>query len=87
METMNGQDITITFSDKEQAGPPESKGERGCSSKRWKTPSQLRRDKSRRENFFAKKMEDARIMDNAAQEKKTEALIVEPNDEIHKEEI
>ena len=32
-------------------------------------------------------MENARIMDNAAQEKKTGALIIEPNDEIHKEEI
>ena len=87
METMNGQDITITFSVKEQAGSPANEGRRGCASKRWKTPSQLRRDKSRREKCIAKKMEDARILDNTAQEKKTGALIVEPNDEFHMDEI
>ena len=44
METMNGVDITITFTIKCTAGTPADRPRRSPRG-RWKTPSQLKRDK------------------------------------------
>ena len=56
METMNGKDITITFRVK-PAGSPSDVSGNFQKSRRWKTPSQLRRDERRREQYLAKKLE------------------------------
>ena len=80
METMNGQDITITFKVKPAGPPPDDRGL--YTKKRWKTPSQLRRDNARREKFIVKKREETQ-----AEEKVVQAVLVEPTDEINNEEI
>ena len=69
------QSSTFTFN--EPAGTPEGSLER----KRWKTPIRLKRDKKRREEFLAKKLErqPAKEENYNAEEK---VILVEPSDEI-----
>ena len=76
METMNGKDTTITFRVKTPAGP-QPDGRESCPRRRWKTPSQLKRDKARKDKFLAKKLEEQ----NAA-EASEEIILVEPKDEV-----
>ena len=76
METMNGKDTTITFRVKTPAGP-QPDGRESCPRRRWKTPSQLKRDKARKDKFLAKKLEEQ----NAA-EASEEIMLVEPKDEV-----
>ena len=77
LETKNGTQ-SYTFTINEPAGAPE---ERRSVSRRWKTPSQLKRDKKRREEFLAKKLESqpAKEEHYNAEEK---VILVEPIDEI-----
>ena len=77
LETKNGKQ-SITFTINELSGVPEG---RTSQPRRRKTPSQLKRDKKRREEFLAKKLESQPAMDdtNNAKEK---VLCEEPNDEI-----
>ena len=51
METMNGKDITVNFTIKCPAGPPPA-GTSSSARRRWKTPSQIRRDKERSFSIF-----------------------------------
>jgi hypothetical protein len=75
METMNGKDTIITFTIKCAAGfQPASRS--SCPRRRWKTPSQLRRDKERKDKFLANKLVDS------TKDKKKEAEAFEPKDEI-----
>ena len=81
METMNGVDTTITFTIKCLAGTPADSPRRSPRG-RWKTPSQLKRDKERKEKFLAKKLDDP--IDNGKKEVKTveNVVLVDPTDEI-----
>ena len=73
-------DTTITFSVKTPAGPQQVVRD-SCQRRRWKTPSQLKRDKERKDKFLTKKLEE---------QNKTEAaekvLLHEPKDELVPEE-
>ena len=81
METMNGVDTTITFTIKCSAGTPADSTRRSPRG-RWKTPSQLKRDKERKEKFLAKKLDDP--IDNGKKESKKgeNVVLVDPTDEI-----
>ena len=79
LETKNGLE-SFTFTINEPTGSPAG-GRSGSASRRWKTPSQLKRDKKRREEFLAKKLESqpAKEENYNAEEK---VILVEPKDEI-----
>ena len=79
METMNGKDITVNFTIKCPAGPQPA-GTGSSSRRRWKTPSQLRRDKERKEKFLAKKLE------NSTEEEKEAKIVKEPQEDVSTEE-
>ena len=81
METMNGQDDKITFIINCPAGS-------SCPRRRWKTPSQLRRDKERKDKFLAKKFDNQTAVDEnkEAAASVEKVLLVEPKDEIQLEE-
>ena len=80
METMNGKDITFSFSVHGPTGSPEEE-RKPHPNGRWKTPSQLRRDKSRKEEFLAKKMEENKKKEDGTVGE-TQAVLTEPKDEI-----
>ena len=73
METKSGKD-SITFTVNKQAGAP---AVNSPPRRRWKTPSQLKRDKLRRDKFLAKKLENPTVDDETEK-----VLLVEPKDEI-----
>ena len=85
METMNGKDITITFRVKPAGSPPAFSGN-FQKSRRWKTPSQLRRDQRRREQYLAKKLEKQTPAEDISKggndDNNFVAKIIEPEDEI-----
>ena len=85
METMNGKDITITFKVKPAGSPPAASGN-FQNSRRWKTPSQLKRDQRRKEEYLAKKLEKQKpacdISEGGNVDESLEAKIREPTDEI-----
>ena len=89
LETRNGKDVTITFNIKNSAGNPAE--DASLSRKRWKTPSQLRRDKERKDIFLAKKLKESNISENIDTKTKEETtpcekvLLMEPFDEINLE--
>ena len=85
METMNGKNITFSFSVHGPTGSPVEEV-RSHPTRRWKTPSQLRRDKERKEQFLARKIEanKKKETDTAGESK---AVLTEPKDEIELEEI
>ena len=68
------------------AGPPPADSGNFQKSRRWKTPSQLRRDQLRREQFLAKKLEKQKPAKDISEEKNVEgtveAKLIEPTDEI-----
>ena len=86
METMNGQDNKITFSINCPAGSQPAGS--SCPRRRWKTPSQLRRDKERKDKFLAKKFDNQTAVDEnkEAAASVEKVLLVEPKDEIQLEE-
>ena len=77
LETKNTMQ-SITFTVNEPAGFPEG---RSSHRRRWKTPSQLKRDRKRKEEFLAKKLESEPAVEKTsnAEEK---VHLVEPSDEI-----
>ena len=79
METMDGKH-NITFSINGLAGKPADR--RKSFPRRWKSPSQIRRDKERREEFFKKKfgIEPAKI--EKEEKTKDDEKLVEPVNEI-----
>ena len=79
METMNGKD-TFTFTVNKAAGAP-VEFRNSCPRRRWKTPSQVKRDKLRREKFLAEKLEK-KPTDEAEEAVNEKAQLVEPKDEI-----
>ena len=86
METMEGMDTTITFRVKAPAGSQPA-GRDSCPRRRWKTPSQLKRDRERKDKFLAKKLEEQSRDKNPEAEATEKVLLVEPKDEIVPEEI
>ena len=85
METMNEKDITFCFSVHGPTGSPVEEG-RFHPSKRWKTSSQLRRDKQRNEQFLIKKIEESKKKETSTVGE-SKAVLTEPKDEIVLEEI
>ena len=85
METMNEKDITFCFSVHGPTGSPVEEG-RFHPSKRWKTSSQLRRDKQRKEQFLIKKIEESKKKETSTVVE-SKAVLTEPKDEIVLEEI
>ena len=86
METMNGKDITFSFSVHGPTGSPVVEEGRSHPSRRWKTPSQLRRDKQRKEKFLTKKMEESKKKETDAVGE-SRVVLTEPKDEIALEAI
>ena len=58
METMNGRETTITFSINFPTGALPAQRNSVPRRQRLKTPSQLTRDKERKDKFLAKKLEE-----------------------------
>jgi hypothetical protein len=85
METMNVKDITITFKVKPSGSPPAVPGN-FQNFRRWKTPSQLRRDQRRKEQFLTKKLEKQTpakdISEGGNVDESLEARMIEPEDDI-----
>ena len=86
LETREGKD-NVTFSiNRNPAGLPA----RNAGSKKWKTPSQLRRDQKRKQEYLSKKEASLDESKNLVKEKRNESdvgevkstLSVEPKDEI-----
>ena len=88
LETKDGKDC-MTFSMRHPAGPPARNDMRWspASAKKWKTPSQLRRDQKRKQEFLAKKkaslddLDEEKIVERDNSEVK-ETPLAEPKDEI-----
>jgi hypothetical protein len=74
--TMNQKDITITFKVKPAGSPPAVPGN-FQKSRRWKTPSQLRRDQRLEKQTPPKAISEGGNVDQSL-----EARIIEPEDEI-----
>ena len=77
LETKNGKQ-SITFTVNDPVGVPEGKSSQ---MRRWKTPSQLKRDRKRREEFLAKKLENQPAMEEIGNSDE-KVNFVEPYDEI-----
>ena len=80
METMNSKH-TITFTINKSAGTPTDRS--NCPKRRWKPPSQMKRDKIRKEKFLAKKLENQNAVE--PQEIEASAVFVKPKDEVFTE--
>jgi hypothetical protein len=86
METMNGRETTITFSINLPAGALPAQRNSVPRRQRWKTPSQLRRDKERKDKFLAKKLEEeSKDEEPIAKAMEEKVILVEPTDEIELE--